>query len=210
MPQWISGVMRCLARGGPGCALAVLMWLLPAAAGAAGSFYRIDQRFGTVGFSVSTLGMFDVQGSFPQFHGQLVLDAAHPEQTRIDVAIDAGAVEMPLADQVALLRSPAYLDVAQYPQLHFMSSAIQALSPSHFRILGTMQIRGVTQPQELDAVLQDHRTDSANGTEVADMVVTGELKRSAFGMVADQVLLSDTVQLRIRIRLTVAPAAHGG
>jgi polyisoprenoid-binding protein YceI len=45
--------------------------------------------------------------------------------------------------------------------------------------------------------------DQARGVEVADFVVRGEARRSAFGMVADRPMLSDTVKLDIRIRLEV-------
>jgi polyisoprenoid-binding protein YceI len=48
--------------------------------------------------------------------------------------------------------------------------------------------------------------DQARGVEVADFVVRGEVRRSAFGMVADRPMLSDTVKLDIRIHLEVGLA----
>ncbi|HTH46742.1 MAG TPA: YceI family protein [Candidatus Limnocylindria bacterium] len=184
----------------------LMAWVSP---GPAAPLYQIDQRYGTVEFSVSTLGMFDVEGRFPKFEGHLMLDPEHPEGTRIDVAISADAVEMPLPDQVELLRSAAYFDTVNHPVEHFASTAIRVISPSHYVIQGTLQIRGVTQPQLLDAVLKERHLDQKTGVETADFVVTGEIKRSAFGMVADRTMLSDSVHLRIRIRLALSPAANG-
>jgi polyisoprenoid-binding protein YceI len=189
--------------------LAALAWFGPAPHAQAASLYRIDQRYGSIEFSVSALGMFDVQGRFQRFTGELLLDPEHPEHTRIDVTIDASAVEMPSPDQTDLLRSAAYFDVVDYPTDRFVSASIRALSPSHYLIRGTLQVRGVSEAQVLDAVLQDRQLDEKRGLETADFVVTGEIKRSAFGMVADRTMLSDTVRLHIRIRLTVDPATYG-
>jgi polyisoprenoid-binding protein YceI len=80
------------------------------------------------------------------------------------------------------------------------------LSSTHYVIHGTLQIRGITQPQDLDATLQDRHVDEARRVEVVDFVARGELGRSAFGMVADRTTVSDTVKLDIRIRLTVGLA----
>ncbi len=182
------------------------LWLAAVPQGRTATLYRIDQRYGTVEFSVGILGLFDVQGRFPRFEGDLLLDLDHPERSHIDVTIDASAAEMPQQDQTDLLRSDAYFDTAHHPTERFTSTSIQALSPTQYVIHGTLRIRGVTQPQDLDATLRDRRVDQGRGVEVADFVVRGELRRSAFGMVADRPMLSDTVKLDIRIHLEVGLA----
>jgi polyisoprenoid-binding protein YceI len=182
------------------------LWLAAPPPVEAAALYRIDQRYGTVQFSLGILGMFDAQGRFPRFEGDLLLDLEQPERSRIDVAIDASAVEMPAQEQTDLLRSSAYLDTARHPTARFVSTSIQALSPTHYIIHGTLLLRGVTQSQDLEATVQDRRVDQTRGVEVADLVARGELRRSAFGMVADRVMLSDTVRLDIRIHLEVGLA----
>lgn len=167
------------------------------------SFYHVDQRYGSVGFSITSLGMFSTEGRFARFEGQLLLDPDHPEQTRIDVTIDGSSVEMPLDDEVSMLRSPDYFDTARYPTERFVSSSIQTLSPSRYLVHGTLQIRGVANPQDLDAMMTERHVDPAAHIQWADFVVTGQMRRSAFGMVADQTMVSDAVHLKIRIRLTV-------
>lgn len=171
--------------------------------------YQIDQRYGTIAFSVSALGMFKVQGRFPRFMGELVLDMEHPERSKIDVAIDAATVEMPLPDQTELLRSEAYFDAARHPRPRFTSTAIQVLSPTHYIIHGALQIRGITRPQVLDAVLADRHLDPERQIQVADFLVTGEIDRASFGMTADRPMLSNTIELDIRIHLAVGMAPDG-
>ncbi len=193
----------------PAFGIGVVVWLMTALPAVAASLYRIDQRYGVISFSVGSLGLFTTEGLFPRFEGELLLDTEAPERTHIDVTIDAGAVAMPLQDQADLLRSDAYFDTAHFPAEHFVSTSIQVLSPTHFVIHGLLRIRGVAMPQDLDAVVKDRHFDQERQLEVADFVVTGDIKRSAFGMVADQIMVSDTVRLAIRIRLTVGVQPHG-
>lgn len=167
------------------------------------SLYRIDQRYGNVGFSITSLGMFTTEGRFDRFQGELLLDPEHPERTHIDVSVDGNSVEMPLEDEVTMLRSPEYFDTSRHPIERFVSNAIEQLSPSRYVIHGILQIRGVSLPQNLDAVVSERHADPAKHIEWADFVVTGQLRRSAFGMTADQTMVSDVIHLKIRLRLTV-------
>jgi polyisoprenoid-binding protein YceI len=56
--------------------------------------YSIDQTFGSIAFSVRHLGLFSSQGQFRRFGGTLLLDAHHPEWTKISVDVDATSADM--------------------------------------------------------------------------------------------------------------------
>lgn len=194
----------------PILAAALLLAALVLAAPAQAARYLVDQRYGSIEFSLSALGLFDVGGHFARFAGELQLDDAHPEHSHIDVTIDARGAEMPAADQTELLRSPAYFDVAGFPDARFVSTGIEQVSPAHYIVHGVLRIRGIEQKQDLDAVLEGPVIPDPNGIPVADFTVSGQLLRSAFGMVADQAMLSDIVHLRIRLRLTLDQTPHAG
>jgi polyisoprenoid-binding protein YceI len=171
--------------------------------------YRIDQHFGGIEFSVRNLGLFDSHGMFDRFMGHLVIDPAHPDRTLIDVDVDANSVSMSWDQGVTMLRSADFFDVSKYPEIHFTSSEVRQISPDHYEVDGKLRIRGVAQPQTLDAVLMDRHLDPARGADVADFVVSGALKRSDFGMVADPGFISDTVTIRIHARIVLDRAAAG-
>ena len=99
-------------------------WLNGVPGVAAQSLYRIDQRYGTVGFSITSLGMFTTEGRFSRFAGELLLDPEQPQHTHVDVTIDGNSVEMPLDDEVTMLRSPNYFDTSRYPTARFVSTSI--------------------------------------------------------------------------------------
>jgi len=195
-------------------AIVGLVALLGATAGLAPSaqaqrLYSIDQHYGGIEFTVEHLGLFTSHGMFDRFMGRLIIDPQHPERTRIDVKVEAGSVSMPWEEAASMLRSADYFDALHYPEIRFESTAVESLGPDHYRILGQLRIRGVTQPETLDAVLVDRHADAARGSDVAEFVVSGEVKRSAFGMVADKVFISDTVGIRIHARIVLDFAASG-
>jgi polyisoprenoid-binding protein YceI len=178
---------------------------LPAVARAADR-YVINQTFGDIGFTVKHLGLFSSQGGFQRWDGTLTIDPDQPERSQVDVAIHAGSVFMPWEDATALLRSPPYFDVADYPEIHFTSSFIQQIATNHYLVHGLLRLRGVTQPQDFDATLIDRRIDPVQKSEIADFLVAGTLRRSLFGMTADTVFISDTVAVVIRTRLRLGEA----
>ncbi len=171
--------------------------------------YSIDQRYGGIEFTVGHMGLFTSHGMFDRFMGRLIIDPQHPEHTQIDVKVEAGSVSMPWDEGAAMLRSSDFFDAMRYPEIRFESTAVEAFGPDHYRILGQLRIRGVTHAQTLDALLVDRHLDAARGSDVADFVVSGELKRSAFGMMADRVFISDTVGIRIHARIVLDFAASG-
>jgi polyisoprenoid-binding protein YceI len=165
--------------------------------------YVINQTFGDIAFKVHHLGLFSSSGTFRQFSGQLTIDEAHPENTRVTVTIDTGSVAMAWQNAAAMLRSPPYFDVARYPDARFTSTRVVAEGPDSYDVDGLLQLRGVTRPLVLHAALVGKHPGPQPGEEIADFVVTGTLHRSRFGMVADATFISDRVDLRIdaRVRL---------
>jgi polyisoprenoid-binding protein YceI len=167
----------------------------------AADLFLLDQRYGTISFSVDHFGSFSSLGSFPRFMGRLLIDRLHPEQTKIDVDVDATAVTIPWQGGDELLRSADFFDSAHFQQVHFSSAAIRGVDPKHYKVDGILEIRGIKHPLTLDATLESERADSANGKEIADFTVTGKLSRADYGMTAEPIMISDQVRLRIAARI---------
>src|SRR5271166_4351173 len=125
--------------------------LVPAAW--AQGLYSIDQHYGGIEFTVSDMGLFASHGMFDRFTGRLIIDPRHPEHTRIDVKVEAGSISMQWDEAVALLRSADFFDVQRYPDISFESTVVETLGPDHYRIVGELRIRGVSQTEALDALL---------------------------------------------------------
>ena len=104
---------------------------------------------------------------------------------------------------VDLLRSPAFFDVEQFPEATFQGAATGEGSLARFTLAGELTIRGVTRPHRMEARLEDRRHDPALGREAVEFSASGEMRRSEFGMTAEQAAISDTIRLQVRVRLLV-------
>jgi polyisoprenoid-binding protein YceI len=189
-----------------------LLWatLLSAAAAHAEDLYSLDQRFGTIAFSVSHLGLFSSRGEFRRFDARLALDAGHPERTQISVVVDAASIDMPWQEAAKMLRGPDFFDVKRYPEIRFTSTSVEAMPSDRYVVRGLVEIRGVQQLLVLNARLVGRHPDPARGAEAAEFVVTGALQRSAFGMTADGMFISDKVNITIRARIELGQKVSAG
>lgn len=186
------------AVGGAGCGPA-----------AAKGLYALDQHVGTIAFSVGHLGLFSSHGEFRRFTATLALDRVHPERTTIAVDVDARSIDMAWQDGAEKLRSAPYFDVRDYPDVRFTSASVAPDGPDRYAIRGRIEIRGVTQPLTLEAKLVGHRVVAGQDNQTADFVVTGHLKRSAFGMTADPLFISDNVDITIDAHIKLGPLGAG-
>ena len=187
----------------------LIAWLVVLASHAtqAADLFQLDQRYGSIAFSVTNFGAFSSLGSFPRFIGKLTIDRAHPEQTKIDVQADATSIRVPWDNGTELLRGPDFFDIAHYPEVRFYSQAIKGVDPRHFLIEGILEIRGIRRPLTLTATLEREHANMANGDEIADFSVTGILHRSDYGMTSQQIMISDQVRLQIATRIELPPQA---
>jgi polyisoprenoid-binding protein YceI len=196
----VRGVMAAIYR----CFVWLCLLLAAASTPARGSPvpYVIDQRYATIAFTTS--GLVNTQGYFQKFTGHLTLDFDMPENSTVDVTLDDRAISLSWPPGVQMLQSPAYFDSKDFPQILFHSISVKATSTAgQYEILGALTIRGVTKPQMMVATLLSAAAGSKNeGT--ADFYVTGTLKRSDFGMIADQGAVDDAIVLKIHAWVMLA------
>jgi polyisoprenoid-binding protein YceI len=193
------------------CFILMVFGMVPGPArGQSQGVFAIDQRFGTIEFSVDHLGLFTSHGDFRRFMGSLAIDPARPELTTIAVKIDAQSVDLDSAEGLSMVRSPDYFDVADHPVIAFRSTGVTVVGPDHYRIAGTLEIRGISRPWTLDAMLTGQ--DKTPAGPVSEFAVDGTIHRGEFGMVADQSFVSETVKVHIRARIALdhpGPAGSG-
>lgn len=171
----------------------------PVAVGAASSRYDVDQQSGRIAFQTRGFGLLTVHGHFGRFHGQLHLDPDDLGRTRIDMDVDAGTIESPWPGMASRLRSLAYFDADAFPRIRFRSTAVTPGPDRRFVLSGLLTIRGVERPQRFDVTTTLPDGGDPDGP-VADIVATGTLQRSEFGM-ADDAFVSDVVRLTITTRI---------
>lgn len=143
--------------------------------------WKFDTAHSTVGFSVRHLMISRVHGNFKTWSGSLETDEAHPENSKVRVAIDAASIETREDQRDQHLRSADFLDAANHPQISFESTAVSKLDGEHFRVVGTLTIRGVSRTVTLDTEYFGQQKDPWGGQRAGFSAKTS-IDRKDFGL----------------------------
>jgi polyisoprenoid-binding protein YceI len=110
----------------------------------------LDPQHSTISFQARHMMVSNVRGTFGDFQVDIQFDADHPEQSSVEARIAAASINTGVEPRDGHLRSPDFLDAAQYPTLTFRSTSIERKG-SDYVIHGGLTIRDVTRPVTLDA-----------------------------------------------------------
>jgi polyisoprenoid-binding protein YceI len=165
--------------------------------------WTVDPVHSTVGFAVKHMGIATVRGEFGEFEGTLEI-GEDGSSAKAYGTVNPQSVNTSEPQRDDHLRSPDFFDVAQYPELRFESTSVEALDDEEYQITGKLTIHGVTNEIVLHADFQGTDTDPW-GNERVGLEVTGQLSRGDYEMKFNQalgsgnMLVSDKVKLEIDI-----------
>ena len=162
--------------------------------------FVLDKPHTEIGFKVRHF-VAKVGGRFSKFEGAVVLDRAKPEESSVDVKIDATSIDTGNPSRDKHLNSPDFFDTATFPEITFKSTKVAAKGKDAFEVTGDLTMRGVKKPVTLTVLANGFVGDGMGGQKTG-FDVTGKLNRKDFGVswnkVVDQnAMLSDEVDLAI-------------
>lgn len=171
---------------------------------AAGTF-TIDASHSSVGFVARHLMVAKTRGRFGAFEGTVVI-ADRPEDSSVEVTIDASSIDTRDETRDAHLRAPDFFDVEQFPQLTFRSTAVRHVGGERWSVDGDLTIRGVAKPVTLDLVLEGVVGDPW-GNQRAIFSAQTEVDREAWGLTWNQALEGGGVLVGKKIRIEIEAEA---
>jgi polyisoprenoid-binding protein YceI len=87
-----------------------------------------------ISFKIKNFG-FDVNGKFTGIQGTINFDPQNPAKGNFDVTVDAGSINTDNSMRDKHLKGESYFDIAEYPNIHFVSTGIEAGTNSEMFIL---------------------------------------------------------------------------
>jgi polyisoprenoid-binding protein YceI len=163
--------------------------------------WTVDPAHSKVGFAVKHMGIATVRGEFTEFEGTLEI-GDDLSSAKVYGTVKAQSVDTNESQRDDHLRSPDFFDIAQFPELRFESTSIEALDHEEFRIAGQLTIHGVTNDIVLHADVQGTDIDPW-GNERVGLEVTGQLSRGDYGMKFNQALGSGNMLVSDKVNLTL-------
>ncbi len=168
----------------------------------AAGVYDLDQAHSSVEFIARHLMISKVRGRFGSFTGSVNV-AEVPEESSVEVTIDASSVDTSQPQRDTHLRSADFLDVENHPTLAFKSTSV-TLDGDQWKVTGDLTVRGTTKP-----VVLDLEFDGANttpwGTQAVGFSASTEIDREDWGLTYNQALETGGVVVgkKVRIELNV-------
>lgn len=165
--------------------------------------YTFNPGHTEVRFFWSHAGVSEQSGEWGSVQGTVEFDPDELESTQVSVTIQADSVNTgfgPLDDD---LRSERFFDVANHPEISFVSAKTTQTGPKSVQVTGDLTIKGITHPLTLDVELV-HFGEHPLAPFMASFAGTwlgvrasGTLIRSNYGLGFGAPINSDLIRIEI-------------
>ncbi|KAB8145231.1 YceI family protein [Chloroflexia bacterium SDU3-3] len=162
----------------------------------------IDQSHSQVGFSIRHMMISKVRGRFETFQGTVELDEQNPSAAKVDVTIDASSINTRDAQRDGHLKAADFFDVANHPNITFVSTSVDQVDGQHAKLHGDLTIRGVTKPVTLDVTFEG-KAKSPWGTTSAGFSATTTIDREEWGLNFNQALETGGVLVGKEVEISI-------
>jgi len=166
--------------------------------------YTLDVAHTRIGFVARHAMVTKVRGSFNEFEGTAHLDGDHPAKSSARLTIQAKSIDTRNGQRDDHLRSNDFLDMANHPEITFVSTEIEQVGDADFRVTGDLTVRGVTQAVAVDLEYTGSAVDPFGNTRVGFEGAT-EINRKDYGvswnaaLEGGGVLVSEKVKLEFEV-----------
>jgi polyisoprenoid-binding protein YceI len=141
--------------------------------------------------------------------------AEKPEDSWVEVIVDAANVDTRNETRDEHLRSPDFLHAEKFPTISFRSTKVEPVGGPALRVTGDLTIRGVTRPLVLNGEFLGVAKNPW-GQTIAAFAASGEIDREQFGMTWNQaletggVLVSKKFQIEAEVEAVLKTDEQGG
>ncbi|MBI4287194.1 MAG: YceI family protein [Chloroflexi bacterium] len=159
----------------------------------------------SIEFAAKHMVFSTVHGQFGKFEIAVDLNEGRPERTNIEAMIDATSINTGESRRDGHLRSPAFLDVENYPHVAFRSTCIRPQGSGRYEVVGDLTIRSVTRQALFDALVESPRRDQLGNRCIA-FTLKGSLNRKDFGLmwkaaVEKSGLVSNSISVSVKAEI---------
>ncbi|WP_225206492.1 YceI family protein [Novosphingobium huizhouense] len=165
--------------------------------------YTLDAAASSVHARVGFFGIASKTARFPAMSGGIELDPERLGTIRLEVLLDARALEAGDTVTLARLKGPDFFDVEHYPAVRFLGHRMSMTGPVSATIDGDLTARGVTRPARL-AVTFTNPPAQASGRQPLRLSARTTIDRTAFGMTAYPLIVSRKVTITIDAQMSPA------
>lgn len=167
--------------------------------------YKIDPAHSSAQFVVRHMMITNVRGGFSSVNGTVEYDPANTADARVDATIDVATISTLDAQRDTHLKSPDFLDAAQFPTITFKSKKVVPSGDGEAKITGDLTIHGVTREVVLNVEGPTPEGKDPFGNTRVGASASTKIKRSEYGLTwnaaleAGGVLVGDDLKIELEI-----------
>jgi polyisoprenoid-binding protein YceI len=167
--------------------------------------YKIDPAHSSAHFVVRHMMITNVRGGFSAVQGAIEYDPENPNESRVDVVIDASTINTLDPQRDAHLKNPDFLNVEQYPTITFKSKKMTPAGGGEWKITGDLTIHGVTKEVVLNAEGPTPEGKDPFGNTRIGASASTKIKRGDFGLTWNAaletggILLGDDLKVELEV-----------
>lgn len=161
--------------------------------------WRIDPAHSSIRATALHLGMSRIHGRLRRFAGTVTVTDPL-ERSGVSVTIDPASVDTDEPDRDAHLRAPDFLDVEAHPEIRYVGQGLTRRDPTHWTVHGTLTLKDVSAPVDLDVVYGGSGPDPWGGTRAAFTAST-EISRDEFAIDWNQSVLAGVLAIGRTLRI---------
>ena len=163
--------------------------------------YTLDSSHGYITFTYSHLGFSNPRVGFNSFDTELTLDSSKPENSVVEVTIDASSIDSRVAEFNEHLNGSDFFNTAEYPSITFKSTKVEVTGENTFDVTGNLTILGTTKPVTLATTINKAANHPMRNVPTIGVSASTRLLRSEWGLGAYVPAVSDEVELSIEVEL---------
>jgi polyisoprenoid-binding protein YceI len=172
------------------------------------SRWQLDPAHTQVEFRARHMMITRVRGRFADMSGTITVDEENPENSSVEVLVDARSLDTRVKDRDTHLRSEDFLNVEEFPEITFRSKRIEgahAEPGDEFLLVGDLAIRGETNEVALNATYEGQGKDPWGGTR-AGFTASTKIDRRDWGLTWNQaletggILVSNDITIELQIQ----------
>jgi len=178
----------------------------------------VDADHSKVGFSVTLIGVTEVEGRFSAFSGTIMYDEADLTKSSVTAIIKSPSIETGSSFRDKDLKGAAFFDTEKYPIIRFQSTAIRKQG-NDYLMVGTLTIKGVSKEISAPLFWRQHKMNDPWKNSRIAFDSRLKLNRRDFGVTGPKFWnegIADTIDIDLRITAEIPnfdlwgfPAAEG-